>query len=158
MEHGYTVIRMVGTRIKDQDTIVNLIPLCDTLLSKLAEWLSIFTRLDCKVSTLEICASSNLLMYHGVALIWLSTHLSSVQTTFGNDNSRFENIVHHADIILAHQKTRNRPSRSKWGSSHLSTSSQSNADTQQSAAGPCHCSRKRLSGRGRGGRYPRQEL
>jgi len=105
MEHGHAFIRMSGMRIKDQDTIADLIPLRDTLLSKLAEWLSIFTRLDCKATTLEICASSNLLMYHGVALIWLSTHLSSVQTAFDNDNSRFENIVHHADIILAHNNT-----------------------------------------------------
>jgi hypothetical protein len=67
-------------------------------------------RLDCKASTLEICASSNLLMYYGVALTWQSTHLSSVQTAFDNDNSRFENIVHHADIILAHTKKNTRPS------------------------------------------------
>jgi hypothetical protein len=88
-----------------QDTIADQIPLRDTLLSKLVEQLSIFTRLDCKVSTLEICASPNLLMYHGIALVWLSTRLSSVQTVFDNDNGCFENIVHHADIALAHKNT-----------------------------------------------------
>jgi hypothetical protein len=105
VEHGHAFIHMAGMRIKDQDTITDLIPLRDAFLSKLAEWLSIFTRLDRKASTLEICASPNLLIYHGVALIRLSTHLSSVQTAFDNGNSRFENIVHHADIILPHENT-----------------------------------------------------
>jgi hypothetical protein len=100
MEHGHAFIRMAGMRIKNQHAIADLIPLRDTLLSKLMEWNSTFMALDCKASTLEICASSNLLMYHGVAVIWASTHLGLVQTAFDQHNDRFEEIVHHADIIL----------------------------------------------------------
>lgn len=53
------------TKFKDEDVIADLIPLRDTLLPKLVKWLSIFTRLDCEASKLEICAPSNLLMHYG---------------------------------------------------------------------------------------------
>ena len=62
VEHDHAFIRTAGMRIKDHDTIADLIPLRDTLLSKLAQWLSSFKCLDCKASMLEIGASSNLLM------------------------------------------------------------------------------------------------
>jgi Fungal specific transcription factor domain len=78
MEHGHAFVRMAGMRIKDHDTIEDLIPLRDNLLSKLMEWHSIFSQLDCRISTLEIRASSNLIMYHSVAIIWISTRLSLV--------------------------------------------------------------------------------
>jgi hypothetical protein len=100
MEHGHAFIRMAGMRIKDHDAIEDLMPLRDILLSKFMEWHSIFSQLDCRTSTLEICASSNLLMYHSVAIIWLSTYLSLVQTAFDQYNDRFEIIVHHADVII----------------------------------------------------------
>jgi hypothetical protein len=100
MEHGHAFIRMAGMRIKDHDAIEDLIPLRDNLLSKLEEWHSIFSLLDCRNSKLEICASSNLLIYHSVAIIWASTYLSLVQTAFDQYNDRFGDIVHHANVII----------------------------------------------------------
>jgi hypothetical protein len=100
MERGQAFIRMAGMRIKNHDMIEDLIPLRDSLLSKFMDWHSMFSQLDCKTSQLEICASSNLLMYHNVAIIWLSTYLSNVQVAFDYYNDRFENIVHYADTII----------------------------------------------------------
>lgn len=100
MERGHAFIRMAGMRIKDHGTIEDLIPLRDNLLSKLMDWHSIFSQLDCNTSGLEIGASSNLLMYYNVAIIWLSTYLSNVQIAFDHYNDRFENIVHYADTII----------------------------------------------------------
>ena len=77
-------------QIKDQDTIADLIPLRDTLLPKLADWLSIFTRLDCKASKLEICTSYKSPNAPRRALIWLSTHFKHVQAAFNNYNGRSE--------------------------------------------------------------------
>ena len=48
MEYEHAFIRTAGMQIKDQDTIADLIPLRDTLLSRLVEWLSIYTRLTAK--------------------------------------------------------------------------------------------------------------
>jgi hypothetical protein len=73
-------------QIKDQDMIADLIPLRDTLLPKLVEWLSIFTRLDCKASKLEICAPSNLLMHYGAP----SYCYQPIQIALNNYNSRSE--------------------------------------------------------------------
>jgi hypothetical protein len=68
MERGHGFIRMAGMRIRNQATTADLIPLRDSLISKLMEWHARFTALDCRASMLELCASSNL-MYHGVAVI-----------------------------------------------------------------------------------------
>ena len=73
MERSHAFICMAGMRIKDHDVMEDLIPLRDNLLSKLMDRHSIFSQLDCNTSGLEICASSNLLMYHNVAIIRLST-------------------------------------------------------------------------------------
>lgn len=68
----------------DRDTVEDLIPLRDNLLSKLREWRSMFLQLDCTSSALEICASSNLL---------ISMYLSNAQTAFDQHNAQVEKIL-----------------------------------------------------------------
>ena len=69
-------------------------------LLELNKWYFMFAKLQCR-SSRELCASSNLLMYYNIALIWLSTKLSPSETAFDNYYQQFENVVHHAGIIIA---------------------------------------------------------
>ena len=114
MERGHASIRMAGMRVRNQEEIEDLIPLRDKLLSQFEEWESTFTRLDFKGSNMEICASSHLLLHHGVAVIWLSTHLSAAQSVFDQYNDQFENVIHHANIVLALNDTQP-PFTFEWG-------------------------------------------
>ena len=106
MEYGHGFVRRAGMRIVNRMGTDDLVPLRDDLLSKLMDWRSMFSRLDCKTSSLETCASSNLLMHHDVFFIWLSTCLSARQSPFDQYTSHFESIVKHADIVLACNDTR----------------------------------------------------
>ena len=78
----------------------HLTPQQQVLLSRLRAWYSIFTILDC-TSPDEICAASYLLMNYNVFVVWLSTKLSPSKTASDEYNREFENILHHASIILA---------------------------------------------------------
>ena len=106
MEHGHGFVRRAGMRIVNREGTDDLIPLRDDLLSKLMDWRSMFSRLDCNPSSLEICALSNLLMHYDVVFIWLSTCLSARQSQFDQYTSHFESIVKHADVVLASNDTR----------------------------------------------------
>ena len=44
-------------------------------------------------------------MHYGVAVVWLSTCLGAGQAAFDQYNSQFQNIVQHADTILASSDT-----------------------------------------------------
>ena len=73
MGRGHVFIHIAGLRIKDGDVIEDLTPLQDSLLS-LQIGTPYFSQLDCKTPEHENCASSNLLIYHSVAIVWPSAY------------------------------------------------------------------------------------
>lgn len=93
--------RAVVLRSQDPDAINDLTPRQALLLTMLTEWHSVFSTFRLTSPTLSTTtASSTLLMYHTVTYIWLATCLSPYQTTFDSHNSRFAQIIHHAEIAL----------------------------------------------------------
>ncbi len=82
------------------DSLQDLMPQQQVWLSELNKWYSTFAKLQCR-SSREICASSNLLMYYNIAFVWLSTKLSPSEAAFDNYYQQFENVIHHADIVIA---------------------------------------------------------
>lgn len=103
MEEAHGFIKLVNNT--PDDARQDLAPQQQYLLSKLGKWYSTFLKLDNSKLSGESCvvASSMLLMMYHLGFIWLRAKLSPSETAYDAYNPHFEQVIHHARVVVDSQ-------------------------------------------------------